>query len=58
MPDVVDSLINTYIDNRHEDERFIDTVRRVGIEPFKTRVYAERAVRTEAHPQERNSAHV
>lgn len=58
MPDVVESLINTYIDIRHEDERFIDTVRRVGIEPFKTRVYAERAVRTEAHPQERNSAHV
>mgnify|MGYP003592588527 CR=1 FL=1 len=48
MPDVVSSLINTYIDNRHEDERFIDTVRRIGVEPFKTRVYAERSARREA----------
>ncbi|MDP1644086.1 MAG: nitrite/sulfite reductase [Thiobacillus sp.] len=47
MPDVISSLINNYIDNRHEDERFIDTVRRVGIESFKTRVYAERSARLE-----------
>ncbi|MBL8443679.1 MAG: nitrite/sulfite reductase [Zoogloeaceae bacterium] len=49
MPDVISSLINTYTDNRHPDERFIDTVRRIGIEPFKTRVYAEREQRKEAH---------
>jgi sulfite reductase (NADPH) hemoprotein beta-component len=48
MPDVITSLINNYIDNRHEDERFIDTVRRVGVESFKTRVYAERSARQEA----------
>jgi len=41
MPDVVSRLINTYVDIRHEDERFVDTVRRVGIDPFKERVYAE-----------------
>jgi len=40
MPDVIARLIETYIDQRHADERFIDTVRRVGIEPFKERVYA------------------
>jgi sulfite reductase (NADPH) hemoprotein beta-component len=40
MPDVVARLIETYIDVRHEDERFVDTVRRVGIDPFKERVYA------------------
>ena len=40
MPDVVARLIETYIDHRHADERFIDTVRRIGIEPFKERVYA------------------
>jgi sulfite reductase (NADPH) hemoprotein beta-component len=40
MPDVISRLIETYIDHRHADERFIDTVRRVGIEPFKERVYA------------------
>ena len=40
MPDVVARLIEIYIDLRQEDERFVDTVRRVGIEPFKERVYA------------------
>jgi len=40
MPDVVERLIEIYVDLRHEDERFVDTVRRVGIEPFKERVYA------------------
>ena len=40
MPDVVARLIETYVDIRHEDERFVDTVRRVGIDPFKERVYA------------------
>ncbi len=40
MPDVIERLIEIYVDLRHEDERFVDTVRRVGIEPFKERVYA------------------
>ena len=43
MPDVVARLIDTYIDNRHEDERFVDTVHRIGIDPFKERVYATAA---------------
>jgi len=33
-------LIETYVDLRHDDERFVDTVRRVGIEPFKERGHA------------------
>jgi sulfite reductase (NADPH) hemoprotein beta-component len=45
MPDVISRLIETYIEHRHEDERFIDTVRRVGAEPFKTRVYEGRETR-------------
>ena len=40
MPDVIERLIETYIELRHEDERFLDTVRRLGPEPFKDRVYA------------------
>jgi sulfite reductase (NADPH) hemoprotein beta-component len=40
MPDVVSSLIDVYVEKRHDDERFIDTVRRLGLEPFKERVYA------------------
>jgi sulfite reductase (NADPH) hemoprotein beta-component len=43
MPDVVDRLITTYVRERRADERFIDTVRRTGIEPFKAHVYAEPA---------------
>jgi sulfite reductase (NADPH) hemoprotein beta-component len=41
MPDVVERLVDVYVERRHEDERFIDTVRRLGLEPFKERVYAE-----------------
>ncbi len=43
MPDVVEKLIETYIDQRYADERFIDTVRRIGLEPFKQRVYQRHA---------------
>jgi sulfite reductase (NADPH) hemoprotein beta-component len=39
MPDVIERLIETYLELRHEDERFVDVVRRLGIEPFKERVY-------------------
>jgi sulfite reductase (NADPH) hemoprotein beta-component len=40
MPGVVQKLVDTYIAHRHEDERFVDTVHRIGIAPFKQRVYA------------------
>jgi sulfite reductase (NADPH) hemoprotein beta-component len=39
MPDVVERLIEAYLAQRFEDERFIDTVRRIGLEPFKAAVY-------------------
>ncbi len=35
VPDVVEAVLDTYRDVRAGDERFIDTVKRVGIEPFK-----------------------
>ena len=41
VADVIEKLIKVYLDRRHEDERFIDTVNRLGIEPFKERVYAK-----------------
>ncbi len=41
MPAVIARLINVYIARRSEEETFSDTVRRVGIEPFKEHVYAE-----------------
>ena len=43
VPDVVEKLIKTYIDLRHEDEHFLDTAKRIGIEPFKARVYDKKA---------------
>lgn len=41
MPDVIENLLTTFVDLREEDEPFLDTYRRVGIEPFKERVYAK-----------------
>jgi sulfite reductase (NADPH) hemoprotein beta-component len=41
MPDVIARLISTYLDQRHEDELFVDTVHRLGIAPFKARVYGD-----------------
>lgn len=51
MADVVETLIQTYIELRHADERFVDTVHRLGIEPFKARVYSSErnAQRKPAH---------
>jgi sulfite reductase (NADPH) hemoprotein beta-component len=40
MPDVIMRLIEAYLAHRHDDERFVDTVHRLGIDPFKERVYA------------------
>jgi len=40
MPTVIDRLLQVYVKQRIEDERFIDTVRRVGVTPFKDFVYA------------------
>ena len=40
VPDVIAKLIETYLARRDsEAERFIDVVRRIGIEPFKEKVY-------------------
>jgi sulfite reductase (NADPH) hemoprotein beta-component len=41
MPDVVERLIETYLEARHADELFVDTVHRLGLAPFKSRVYGE-----------------
>ncbi len=40
VPDIIEEVLNTYLDLRSENERFLDTYRRVGIEPFKERAYA------------------
>lgn len=40
MPEVIENIVSTYVSLREEEEIFLDTYRRVGIEPFKERVYA------------------
>lgn len=43
MPSVIQKLIDVYVQERTPEERFIDTVRRLGLDPFKAHVYAEKA---------------
>ncbi len=40
MPEVVGRLLEVYVRERRDEERFIDTYDRIGLEPFKTHVYA------------------
>jgi sulfite reductase (NADPH) hemoprotein beta-component len=41
IPQVVANLVSVYRDLRQEQETFIETYRRVGMEPFKEKVYAK-----------------
>ena len=43
VPDVIEKIVRFYIAQRHEDERFIDTFRRLGADPFKLAVYGDKA---------------
>lgn len=40
VPGVIDKLLKVYIGSRQPDETFLDTYRRIGLKPFKERVYA------------------
>jgi len=42
VPDVIEAVIDTYRDRRAANEKFIDTVKRVGLDPFKTAANAQR----------------
>lgn len=39
--DVLETIIHVYLEHRLDDERFLDTYRRIGVEPFKDKVYAQ-----------------
>ena len=43
VPEVIASLLEVFVERRQHGERFIDTLRRVGTEPFRERVYAPAA---------------
>jgi len=42
VPQAIDTIVDTYIDNRHEGESFLETWRRVGAAPFKEALYGAR----------------
>ena len=43
VPETIERIIEVYRERRAEGERLIDTYRRIGMVPFKERVYASRA---------------
>ncbi len=40
VPDAIEKLVDTYLNLRQSGERFLDTYRRVGIQPFREKLYA------------------
>ncbi|TDJ15599.1 MAG: nitrite/sulfite reductase [Gammaproteobacteria bacterium] len=40
VPDKIETIFQVYLDHRHENEAFLSCFRRVGMDPFKERVYA------------------
>jgi sulfite reductase (NADPH) hemoprotein beta-component len=40
VADTLKKILETYVELRTDEERFVDTVRRVGVTPFKEKVYA------------------
>lgn len=42
IPGVIETVVHTFVDHRQVDEQFIDTFNRIGLEPFKERVYPSR----------------
>lgn len=47
IPDVMTSIIDTYIGQRSHDESFIQTYRRLGVDPFKEAAYSNAKVKVQ-----------
>jgi sulfite reductase (NADPH) hemoprotein beta-component len=56
VPPVIEALINVYLEQRTPSERFIDTLQRIGIEPFKARAYEGRDKRKSTNSAEKKVA--
>jgi sulfite reductase (NADPH) hemoprotein beta-component len=41
VPGVVEEILQVYLAQRHPEEAFLETVQRIGLDPFKERVYAK-----------------
>ncbi|MEO8411166.1 MAG: alpha-ketoglutarate-dependent dioxygenase AlkB, partial [Propionivibrio sp.] len=57
VPRVISALIDVYVEERTPEERFIDTLLRLGVEPFKARAYEGRDKRKPA-PGKQEAARV
>ncbi len=53
VPLVIEALITVHVEQRLPGERFIDTLQRIGVEPFKARAYAGRDRRRGARQEKR-----
>ena len=49
VPDVIEAVVDTYRERRAADEHFIDTVRRIGLDPFKASANSARRSTAAAH---------
>nr|WP_315469331.1 nitrite/sulfite reductase [uncultured Undibacterium sp.] len=56
MPEVIDRIIQVYLRERTDGERFIDTAQRLGTAPFKEFVYATPIKTIEHHGEDAGSA--
>lgn len=54
MPEVIEKILNIYVENRKGDELFVDTYRRIGLSVFKESVYPKDA-KTNASKKKTNS---
>lgn len=49
VANVIGKLLDVYVEERQEEERFLDTYRRVGISPFKERIYPKAPAKEKVH---------
>jgi sulfite reductase (NADPH) hemoprotein beta-component len=49
VTDVIEAVIETYRGHRAASEKFIDTLKRVGLDPFKTAANAVRRSTAQTH---------
>ena len=56
IPDVITSVINTYVEHRTDDESFIDAYRRIGVIPFKEAAYKNAKKKEKAVDQKESTA--
>jgi len=42
VADTIGLLLDVYVEHRQEQESFLDTYRRLGIDPYKQRVYPKK----------------